>query len=175
MGFTSIRAQGLSAPPYVLSFFVVVTVSFLSDRVGDRSLFLIPLAIIGGTGYLILALAHATAVRYFAIYLVAAGIFPCIGLMLPWTANSHSSDSKRGAGFFLLNVIGQCGPFLGTRLYPTAQGPYYVKGMGVCCAFTWFAALVALGLRMWLRRENRRKDARESGTTGEKAKFRYML
>lgn len=89
MGFTSIRAQGLSAPPYLASFVVVVTVSYFSDKVRDRSVFIIPLSLIGFAGYLILALCKTTAVRYFAIYLCACSIFPCIGLMLPWTANLH--------------------------------------------------------------------------------------
>jgi hypothetical protein len=59
---------------------------------------------------------------YFAIFLCACGIFPCIGLLLPLTASMHEDDSKRGAGFLLLNLIGQCGPFLGTRLYPANEG-----------------------------------------------------
>ncbi|KAI5475961.1 MFS transporter [Pseudohyphozyma bogoriensis] len=171
MGFTSLKAQGLTAPPYLASFIVVVAVSFASDRVGDRSAFIMPLATIGGIGYLILALAHTTAVRYFATFLVACGIFPVIGLLLPWVANTHEDDSKRGAGFMLLNIIGQCGPFLGTRLYPANEKPYYVKGMGVCCAFIWFVAVLAFILRMYLIRENKRLDREEAdkvAASGEK-------
>lgn len=89
MGFTSIRAQGLSAPPYLASFIVVVTVSYFSDKIRDRSIFIIPLSLIGFTGYIILATCRATAVRYFAIYLCACSIFPCIGLMLPFVSNCH--------------------------------------------------------------------------------------
>ncbi|GAA5977103.1 hypothetical protein JCM11641_001302 [Rhodosporidiobolus odoratus] len=158
MGFSSIRAQGLSAPPYLASFFVILAACYLSDRIGDRSIFMIPLALVGAVGYLILALVESTAVRYFAIYLCACGIFPVIGLMLPFTASMHEDDSKRGAGFLLLNLIGQCGPFLGTRLYPTTEGPYYVKGMAVSCGFMFFAAIVVLILRLLLIRENRQRD-----------------
>ncbi|CEQ39104.1 SPOSA6832_00620, partial [Sporobolomyces salmonicolor] len=149
MGFTSIRAQGLSAPPYFASFLVVVAVSFASDRVGDRSAFLIPLSLVGAAGYMILALAQSTAARYFAIYLCACGIFPVIGLMLPFVANTHEDDSKRGAGFLLLNLVGQCGPFL----------PYYRKGMWICCAFMFFVTFLVVILRILLIRENRRRDA----------------
>ncbi|BGP18866.1 hypothetical protein JCM10213v2_006946 [Rhodosporidiobolus nylandii] len=68
MGFTSIRAQGLSAPPYLASFIVIVAFCYFSDRIGDRSIFMIPLALIGAVGYLVLALVDSTAVRYFCIY-----------------------------------------------------------------------------------------------------------
>ncbi|BGP22421.1 hypothetical protein JCM10295v2_001300 [Rhodotorula toruloides] len=148
MGFASIRAQGLSAPPYLASFFVVVAVCWLSDRVGDRTAFLIPLSIVRGVGYLLLALVTSTGVRYFAIFLCASGIFPCIGLLLPLTASMHEDDSKRGAGFLLLNLIGQCGPFLGTRLYPAEEGPYFHKGMAVCCAFMFLVTLLVTFLRL---------------------------
>lgn len=143
----SIHAQGLTAPPYLLSFFVLIAASFYSDKIADRSIFIISFSIVGGAGYLILALAKTTAVRYFAIYLCVF-IFPVIGLILPWVSSIHSDDSSRGAGFMLLNIIGQCGPFLGTRIYPAAQGPYYVTGMAICSGFMFFAAALALLLRL---------------------------
>ncbi|GAA5905309.1 hypothetical protein JCM8208_003811 [Rhodotorula glutinis] len=159
MGYSSIRAQGLSAPPYLAAFFVIVTVCWLGDRWGDRTILIIPLSLVGAIGYLILALVETTGVRYFAIFLCAAGIFPVIGLALPLTASMHENDSKRGAGFVLLNLIGQCGPFLGTRLYPAHEGPYYVKGMSIACGFMFFVTLLAVLLRLLLIRENRRRDA----------------
>lgn len=122
MGFTSVHAQGLTAPPYLLSFLVVVAASYYSDKMGDRSVFIIPLAVTGGIGYLILALVQSTAVRYFAVFLCSCSIFPVIALILPWVSNMHESDSSRGAGFMLLNLIGQTSPLLGTRLYPASDG-----------------------------------------------------
>lgn len=63
MGYSSIRAQGLSAPPNLAAFFVLLSVTFASDRVGDRTAFIIPLATMGGIGYLLLAVVKLTAVR----------------------------------------------------------------------------------------------------------------
>ncbi|KAM0792928.1 hypothetical protein ACM66B_002687 [Microbotryomycetes sp. NB124-2] len=165
MGFSSIRAQGLSAPPNLLAFIVVILATFISDKIRDRSILIIPLSLLGAAGYVTLALAKSVAARYFAVYLCTVGVFPCIGLMLPWVANSHEDDSKRGAGFMLLNLIGQCGPFLGTRLFPKQEGPHYVKGMSVCAGFLFFVAIVSFTLRMLLARENR---ARGDG-------FKYTL
>lgn len=74
--------------------------------------------------------------------------------------DNQGSDTRRGAGLVIINVIGQCGPILGTRLYPTAQGPRYVKGMSICAAFMFFAAVMALALRILLVWENRKLDQR---------------
>src|ERR1700761_7886829 len=66
----------------------------------------------------------------------------------------------------ILNLVGQCGPLLGTRLYPTNEGPYYVKGQSVCAAFLFFTALLAFGLRMLLWWENKKLDEKH-GTLEE--------
>ncbi|GAA6024254.1 hypothetical protein JCM8202_001449 [Rhodotorula sphaerocarpa] len=158
MGYSSIRAQGLSAPPNLAAFFVLLSVTFASDRVGDRTAFIIPLATMGGIGYLLLAVVKLTAVRYFAIFLVAAGIFPTIGLILPLVSSLHEDDSKRSAAFMILNLIGQLGPFVGTRMYPTSEAPYYKKGMAVCCGFILLVACLATLMRFLLMHENRVRD-----------------
>jgi hypothetical protein len=66
----------------------------------------------------------------------------------------------------LLNLIGQVGPVLGTRLYPSSEGPRFEKGQSVCAAFLFFTALLALALRALLVWENRKLD-RQYGTTEE--------
>ncbi|KAI1273961.1 major facilitator superfamily domain-containing protein [Xylaria sp. FL0933] len=154
IGFTAINAQGLSAPPYVLAFIVCVLTTWIADRTQQRGAMLVVLSLVGGVGYILLATVHSVGVRYFAVFLAAAGVFSCIANILPWTINNQGSDSKRGAGIALLNIIGQAGPLLGTRLFPEREKPYYVKGMSICAAFMFFNALLALTLRVYLAWEN---------------------
>lgn len=109
--------------------------------------------------------------------------------------DNQGTDTRRGTGIALLNVIGQCGPLLGTNVFKTTDSPRYIKGMSICAAFTFFTACLALGLRLLLVWENKKLDekygshakVRVSGTgnstTGESAvaeenygpSFRYML
>lgn len=58
----------------------------------------------------------------------------------------------------MINLIGQCGPFLGTTRFPSSQAPRYVKGMSICAAFMFFSALLALTQRLLLAWENKRLD-----------------
>ena len=99
----------------MLAFIVCVTTTWIADRTQQRGVMLVVLSLIGGIGYIILATCEGTAVRYFAVFLAAAGVFSCIANVLPWTINNQGSDSKRGAAIALLNIIGQAGPLLGTR------------------------------------------------------------
>ena len=74
MGFSSINAQGLTAPPFFLSFLVTCFSTWIADRTQQRGLMVIILSIIGGIGYIILATCHSTGVKYFGVFLAAAGV-----------------------------------------------------------------------------------------------------
>ncbi|KAI5861332.1 major facilitator superfamily transporter [Durotheca rogersii] len=169
MGFTAINSQGLSAPPYFLSFLVCLGTTWVADRTRQRGLMIAGLSAVAGVGYVLLATCAGVGPRYAGVFLAAAGVFlaaagvfPAIANVLPWTLNNQGSDARRGAGVALLNFVGQCGPLLGTRLFPTRDRPYYVPGMAVCAAFMFFNALLALALRALLARENRRFEARDA-------------
>lgn len=158
MHFSPIDAQGLSAPPYFFSFLVVLVSTYFADRHGQRGFTVITLSLIGATGYIILAATEATGPRYFGVYLAAAGIYPTIINILPWVLNNQGSDTKRGAGIAILNLIGQCGPLLGTRIYPATDKPYYRLGMWTCAAFMIFNGILAIILRTLLVWENKKLD-----------------
>ncbi|KAK9234745.1 major facilitator superfamily domain-containing protein [Lipomyces kononenkoae] len=161
MGFDSIKSQGLSAPPYFVSFLLCIGSTWLADRISQRGIVIFILSCIGGTGYVLLATCSSVGVRYFGVFLAAAGIFPAIANILPWVLNNQGTDTKRGVGIALMQMIGQCGPLLGTRLYPATEKPQYVKGMSICAAFMFFNALLALALRTYLIKENKKASERE--------------
>jgi len=163
MGFSSINAQGLTAPPFFLAFLLVIATTYIADRTQQRGITIAILTAIGGIGYVILATAHSTGAKYFAIFLAAGGIFPAIGNVLPWVTNNQGSDTRRGAGIVILNLVGQCGPLLGTRMYPSSEGPQYVKGQSVCAAFMFLFCFLSLVLRTLLVWENKKLD-RKYGT-----------
>jgi MFS family permease len=168
MGYSTLSAQGLSAPPYLFSFFVVLATAALSDRTRTRSTYIIAHSLISATSYAIIAIvgyfhphSHATLsvmIRYFCVYPAAAGFFSAITLIITWTMDNQKAKEGKGTGMAILNLIGQCGPLLGARLYPSTDGPYYVAGMSVCALAMVTVALLALGLRMLLQRENARAE-----------------
>jgi len=93
--------------------------------------------------------------RYAGVYPAASGFFSAITIIITWTINNQDSDSKKGTGVAMLNIIGQLGPLIGTHLYPESDGPYYVKGMAVCAVFMAAVAVLSLGLRFILVGKNR--------------------
>ncbi|CAN6649302.1 high-affinity nicotinic acid transporter [Trichomonascus vanleenenianus] len=156
MGFTSVNAQGLSAPPYVVTCILTAGLSYLSDKWLQRGLILSITAAVGAAGFLILALADNLGVRYFAVYLATAGVFPCVPILIAWVGNNQRSDSARGMGFVILQAVGQCGPLLGTRIFPSSDGPMYRKGMWISFGFLCLVSALGLVLRfyyVWLNKK----------------------
>ncbi|KAK0335539.1 hypothetical protein LTR91_017035 [Friedmanniomyces endolithicus] len=153
------QSNGLSAPPYLLCFFYIITVCWLSDRFKMRGPFCALSATIGAIGFIILATATKTGARYFALFM-AVQIFASVALLLAWTANIHATESKRAGGYVVLATVGQCGPLLGTNVFPDSEKPYFRTGMWISAAFCLLVAILSLVLSTWLIFENR-KMARE--------------
>ncbi|MCJ1466299.1 hypothetical protein MMC07_004918 [Pseudocyphellaria aurata] len=177
MGFGSINAQGLTAPPFFLSFLVTIFSTYVADKYQQRGITVFVLSVIGGIGYVLLASCEIVGVRYFGVFLAAAGviirspkkkeldgrahlsqIFPCVANILPWVINNQGTDSGRGTGVVILNMIGQCGPFLGINIFDPRDAPRYTKGMSICAAFTFLIGILALALRALLARKNQKLD-----------------
>ncbi|KAL4951848.1 major facilitator superfamily domain-containing protein [Aspergillus filifer] len=164
MGYSSTNSQALSAPPYLFAFIIVLITAYLSDRARTRSPYLIIHSLISCTAYAIIALigtfhssiptSLSTTIRYLCVYLAVAGFFSAITLIITWTMDNRVANEGKGASVAILNVIGQCGPLLGTRLYPDTDGPLYVKGMSVCAGFMGLVAVLAFALRISLRKAN---------------------
>jgi MFS family permease len=183
--FTAIQSNGLSAPPYVVCFIAIVVCAFASDRVGVRGPFVAGAALVAAIGYILLATQTTVGVRYFGFFL-ATIIFASVALLLVWVSNTHATDSKRAAGLAILATGGQCGPVLGTNIFPANEAPLYRKGMWISCGACLLVFFLAILQSYLLWRENKKRDAKygkERDTTyipvqselGDDKYFRFII
>lgn len=206
MGHSALAAQALAAPPYIVSFLVLLAVAALSDALRSRSYLIMASALVSAAGYAFLALSETLSkiwgggggsggmldmARYLAIYPAAAGFFCVAVLTISLNVNNARGDAHKGGGFVLMQSLGQCGPLVGTHLFPKTDGPWFTGGFGTCAGAMLGVAGLAMALRWHLARKNRRLDAEddvghsdeEEGLVGgrsdggyrEKDDFRYML
>lgn len=165
MGSTPLRSQLLSAPPNLFAFITVLLTAHLSDRWNTRTWPMVFHALLASSGYLLLTVAGhfqlGHGIRYAATFPICAGFFSCVTIVITWTVNNQRSDEGKGTGVAVLNVIGQMGPLVGTRLYPDTEGPYYTRGMEVCAVSMGGVAVLTLVLRWVIGRENGKR--REEG------------
>lgn len=194
MGYTAVSAQAMSAPPYFFAFVIVITTAYYSDRLQTRSIFIILHSLLATAGYSTIAISGHykspnTIIRYLALYPATAGFFSAITIIITWTINNQESDSKKGTGIAMLNIIGQMGPLVGTSIFPKEDGPWYVKGMGICACFMLLVGVLAAVLRIVLKAQNNKMwkgkerqvqyagiPLEEGGNVkGERTPFEFML
>ncbi|KAJ5102190.1 hypothetical protein NUU61_004412 [Penicillium alfredii] len=161
MGYTSINAQGLAAPPYFASFLCCMAAAVMSDKWGNRGFVLTFFALMGAIGYLILTCVQdeaKTAARYAGVWLATCGVFPALALNVTWLLNNQGGESKKGAGMAILAIFGQCSSLISSSVFPDTDAPLYTKGCAIGCALTGLVAVLAMGLHISLSMENHRRD-----------------
>ncbi|KAI0197009.1 major facilitator superfamily domain-containing protein [Astrocystis sublimbata] len=175
--FSQIQANGLSAPPYLLTFILILIFGFISDRVKLRGPFVCFFSITAAVGFLLLAITEAPASRYIGVYL-AITIFVSVAILIPWVSNTHNSESKRAGGYAIFATFGQAGPLVGTNIFPSNDAPYYRKGSWVSFSFCLLVAVISALFSFLLYRENRAFDKAEleesEGRTSPRS-FRYVI
>lgn len=167
MGYTAVNAQGLSAPPYLVAFFVCVGACFASDRAQLRGCFLAAAFCVSGAGFVVLATVEVVAVRYFAIFLVCAGVFPGIALNCVWLTDNQGGFTKTGVGLAFAGMVGHTGSIVGGFIFPAEQGPRYIKGMWICAGTMFLGVCTALMVSLGLWMVNRRRDRVHGERTDE--------
>lgn len=162
MGHSVLQSQALSVPPYLIAFVTILVTAHLSDRTQTRAPFIMFHALSSALGYTVLALARPVRInpmfRYLAIYPAASGFFNVVVLIIAWTINNQPTESKQGGGFALMQIVGQCGPLVGTRLYPKSDEPFFERGMWVCAVAMFGVVVLAALLRLHLQRQNHKLE-----------------
>lgn len=155
--FTEVESNGITAPPYLLCFILIIAISILSDKMRMRGPFAALFAVLSAVGFILLGTTDTVGPRYLGTFL-AVMIFVTTSLVLIWNSNTNSTGSKKAGGLWIMMTIGQCGPLLGTNVFPDADKPYYRKGSWICCGFALLSAVTASVLSFLLWRENKRRD-----------------
>jgi len=138
---------------------VLTGTAYFSDRMQSRGVYMVMANVVASIGYiLLLTVADNPHLRYFATFCITSGTYTTIGVLIAWFAHNLGSESKKAAGFPMLNAIGQCGSVLGSHIFPRTDGPRYVKGFAISCSLLLLAALCAIILTISYRIENRRRD-----------------
>lgn len=136
MGYSTVTAQGLTAPPYLAAFVCCVAAAWASDRYGMRGFIVSGGSVMATAGYLILVLIRdesKIAARYTGVFLASCGIFPAMCINITWLLNNQGGDSKKGAGLAILATLGQCSSFMSSVVFPTPDGSVALSRL--CCAW----------------------------------------
>ncbi|KAJ7778849.1 major facilitator superfamily domain-containing protein [Mycena maculata] len=171
LGYTNAKAQLFTVPPYVVTLVFMLLISTYSDRFQTRGVPVACVFLVSVVGWgILLGISPidpthtALHTRYFGCICIVAAGYANIPLIMAWQSGNTGAQSQRAVSLGMLNAIGQCLSILAAFLFPTSEGPKYIKGCAVNVAFSVLGLLGAVAMTIYYRLENRRRDRVEGGT-----------
>ena len=161
LGWTSIKAQVMSIPIFLVATVLALCTAVLTDRLKHRFAFIVTGCCISTIGYAILLNMGNVPVgaRYFALYLITGGGYIAQPVVIVWLSNNVSGHYKRGVSSAMQIGFGNIGGIVASNIYLPGQAPKYPLGFGVGLGFLWMCVGSAVLFLFYLRRENRLRDA----------------
>jgi len=98
-------------------------------------------------------------VRYTGCFFLACGIYPNVPQGVAWNGNNIGGSLKRGVGIAMHVGFGNLGGTLSAYLFLSRDGPRFTSGFATLLAFQAAAMILSIFMTIYLRRENKRRDA----------------
>jgi hypothetical protein len=182
LGYTSLQANYLTIPVYVLATITLATATYTSDRLKKRTPVLLTMILPVIVGYIIVCCTASHAAGYFAMFLCGSGIYAFNCLLLTWVSNNLAPDYKRSVGVPLFICLGNISGIASSNIYPSTDAPRYLVGNAVSAGTESVALVCVLGMWWALRSRNAEKEkllmegVESNGKEGDKAlNFVYNL
>ncbi|KAJ5104935.1 hypothetical protein NUU61_002282 [Penicillium alfredii] len=156
LGYDETITLLLTAPPYGFAFVCSLIISFHAAHKQERGYHIsIPL-LFALLGNLLAMLVPTTGGRYFSMFLMTAGSYSPYNLCVSWLSSSlPRPKTKRATALAIVNLMGAgVAHFYTSYMFPDSQKPRYYAGGGVMSGACLVCAIMALGIKWHLKREN---------------------
>lgn len=155
--WTAAEVQLLTIPCYFIGATMYMSVAWLSDRKQRRGIFCIIFGTISLVGYAILISDTPSGVHYFGCFLIAAGLYILVGLPLAWLPNNTPRYGKRATANGLQLTIGNASGIMAPFIYPTREGPRFIRGHAITLAMVGMATCIYIFMLTYLKRVNKQR------------------
>ncbi|KAK1521071.1 allantoate permease [Colletotrichum abscissum] len=144
MGYTSVMAQYMTIPIWMVGAVFLLVLSYTADKTRDRRWHITGCMCLSFICTLVCVTVSNPKVVYAMLCFYIAGLYTALPLMLNWTSEVISLPAeKRAVVVALVNSVGNLSAVYGSRLWPSSDGPRFVKGFAVTGAFTGFGTILA--------------------------------
>ncbi|EON66979.1 hypothetical protein W97_06095 [Coniosporium apollinis CBS 100218] len=155
--YSNAIVQVLTIPCYAVGAITYLIFARFSDRQQRRGLYTVLFGCVSIIGYALLMSDTPSGVHYLGCFLVALGLYVCVGLPLAWLPNNNPRYGKRTTATGLQLTIGNCSGIMSSFLYPSREGPRYLRGHAVTLAMVAWAVVVYGFMWWYLARENKKR------------------
>ncbi|CAH2350018.1 high-affinity nicotinic acid transporter [[Candida] railenensis] len=186
LNFNRITTLCLTAPPYLIAVVATFIWARHADKTGERFWHVVGPLFISLISFIIAAATMNTGARYFAMCIMIPSLYCSFTTILSWMSNCvPRPPMKRAVALALMNCLSNSTSIWNSYLYPSSDAPQYLVAFCCNCAFILCAILLAVFLRFYLVRLNKKIEdgsmnwERELGKGNDGSKispeFRYLF
>lgn len=160
-GYDTVTTQLLTVPVFFWAAGSYIAISWLSDRVSKRVVFMIPACLLTAIGYAVNLGTPASerGVLYFSCFLISPGIYVIIGLNASLLLNSHAGYYKRATAIGINQSLGNSAGVVVGQIFKSTVDGKYLLGLSFSLGSIMLACLGHATLWYILRSANRKRDA----------------
>ncbi|OBT86154.1 hypothetical protein VE02_05765 [Pseudogymnoascus sp. 03VT05] len=161
LGYNNTNTLLLTAPPYAVAFLGSVVLAYSSSKRKEFCMHICFPLIISVIGNILAMTVNGTGGRYFAIFLMAFGVYVVYNVNYAWVSSSIPRPrAKRAASLAIINLMsGGATHFYTLYLFPDGDAPRYYMGGSVLTAAVFLCAMTAITIRFYLARLNKKIEA----------------
>ncbi|KIY43602.1 MFS transporter [Fistulina hepatica ATCC 64428] len=159
LGYTSLKAQLMTVPPYAVAYVFTLAAAYLADRMNRRGFFAAGFALVGVVGFIASATLPVDDYRsrYGCLIVACTGSFACIPPLLGWLSCNMRSTATTGLAVALNISFGAPGQIVGVWIYKSSQASRgYPTGHWTNAALLLVVVVGCLGLHVLYSRRNKR-------------------
>ncbi|KAI8801779.1 major facilitator superfamily domain-containing protein [Cladochytrium replicatum] len=187
LGFTSLNAQAMSSPPFLMACLASVASGFSSDYFKDRSSHVMFGLGVGSISFWLLAFVRGTAAQYALTIICAMGIYSSIPPILSWVSNNVTGSTGAGVALAMVVGFGNIGGAIAGQVYKSSDAAnFYQTGHIVNGSLTIVGIVLALLQRLYLISLNKKRAEAEKllspeenpetlFVTADSPRFRWQL
>lgn len=153
--------QVLTIPAYATGAISYLITAFISDRFQRRGPFTCAMGLMSVVGYALLMADVSSGVHYAGCFFVALGLYVLVGIPLAWLPSNNPRYGKRTTATGLQLTIGNASGIMASFLYPSNEGPRFLRGHGVTVALVSVGILIYGSMSAWFTAENKKRDRGE--------------
>lgn len=160
LGFTTLQAQLLTIPVFVLGSIILLSCSIVADKIQRRLCFVIGLGALTAIGYSILvATGLSRGIYYLACFIVGAGVYTTVGLNLVALNINQAGHYKRATAIGVQLAMGNSAGVLAGQLYQKKSAPAYTVGHAVTLGCVGMCVALAICHLFYLKYCNSKRNA----------------
>lgn len=125
MGFSPIRTQLMTVPPFAVAFVVGLATAYLADRYRKRGITAIATLLISLIGIVMFYRGRTNAVRYPSLFFLITGAYANGPCLLAWVPNNTAAHTRRATAIATSFMLTNTGGLVSTWIFPTSDAPYY--------------------------------------------------